>query len=135
LLLAVARMAADTAGVVGWILTVAVAWLYFQTPPAVAMQASVAGILASLPIALVVATSILQVTLMIETGAIARVVALVKSVAPADRVVQIMIINVGFGTMLTALGAVPVSILPPIMIALGYYPSRPSPCRRWATTP
>jgi len=120
LLLAVARMAADTAGVAGWVLTVAVAWLYFQTPPAVALQASLAGILASLPIALVVATSILQVTLMIETGAIARVVALVKSVAPGDRVVQIMIINVGFGTMLTALGAVPVSILPPIMLALGY---------------
>ena len=31
-----------------------------------------------------------------------------------------MLINVGFGTILTALGAVPVSILPPIMISLGY---------------
>ena len=57
---------------------------------------------------------------MLETGAIARVVALMKSVAPNDQVVQIMLINVGFGTLLTALGAVPVSILPPIMLALGY---------------
>jgi len=57
---------------------------------------------------------------MLETGAIARVVALIKSVAPGDRVAQIMLINVGFGTLLTALGAVPVSILPPIMLALGY---------------
>jgi lactate permease len=57
---------------------------------------------------------------MIETGAIARVVALIKSIAPGDQVVQIMLINVGFGTLLTALGAVPVSILPPIMLALGY---------------
>jgi lactate permease len=57
---------------------------------------------------------------MIETGAIARVVTLIKTVAPGDRVVQIMLINVGFGTLLTALGAVPVSILPPIMLALGY---------------
>ena len=31
-----------------------------------------------------------------------------------------MIINVGFGTLLAALGATPVSILPPIMLALGY---------------
>lgn len=31
-----------------------------------------------------------------------------------------MIINIGFGTLLTALGAVPVSVLPPIMLALGY---------------
>jgi lactate permease len=120
LLLVLRRMAADTAGVIGWVVTVLVAWLYFQTPLSVIFRASLSGIVASLPIALVVATSILQVTVMIETGAIARVVALIKSVAPGDQVVQIMLINVGFGTLLTALGAVPVSILPPIMLALGY---------------
>ena len=78
LLLILRRTAADMAGVVGWVFTVAVAWLYFQTPLRVALQASLAGVVASLPIALVVATSILQVTIMIETGAIARVVALIK---------------------------------------------------------
>jgi lactate permease len=57
---------------------------------------------------------------MLETGAIARIVAMIKTVAPGDQVVQIMLINVGFGTLLTALGAVPVSILPPILLALGY---------------
>ena len=113
LLLVLRRTPADLAGVVGWICTVLVAWLYFQTPLSVALRASLSGIVASLPIALVVATSIFQVTIMIETGAIARVVALIKSVAPGDQVVQIMLINVGFGTLLTALGAVPVSILPP----------------------
>ncbi|MGC9332871.1 MAG: L-lactate permease [Anaerolineae bacterium] len=120
LLLTLRRMAADTAGVIGWVFTVAVAWLFFKTPPIIALQASISGIVASLPIALVVATSILQVTVMLETGAIARVVALIKTVAPGKRVAQIMLINVGFGTLLTALGAVPVSILPPIMLALGY---------------
>jgi lactate permease len=120
LLLTLRRTAADTAGLIGWVWTVAVAWLYFQTPLGVALRASLAGVVASLPIALVVATSILQVTVMLETGAIARVVATIKTVAPGDRVVQIMLINVGFGTLLTALGAVPVSILPPILLALGY---------------
>jgi lactate permease len=120
LLFILRRTAADVAGIVGWAATILIAWPYFQTPLVITLQASLAGIVASLPIALVVATSILQITVMIETGAIARVVALIKSVAPGDRVVQIMLINVGFGTLLTALGAVPVSILPPIMIALGY---------------
>lgn len=119
-LLVARRMAADVAGVIGWLVAVGVACLYFRTAPGVALRASLGGIVASLPISIVVATSILQITIMIETGAIARVVALVKSVAPGDRVVQIMLINVGFGTLLTALGAVPVSILPPIMLALGY---------------
>ena len=120
LLLVLRRSAADVAGIAGWLFTVLVAWLFFKTPLLVAFRASLSGIIASLPIALVVATSILQVTIMIETGAIARVVALVKSVAPGNQVVQIMLINIGFGTLLTALGAVPVSILPPIMLALGY---------------
>ncbi len=122
LLLTLRHTAADTAGMIGWVITVLVAWLYFKTPPGIILQASLAGIVASLPISLVVATSILQVTVMIETGAIARIVALIKSVAVGDQAVQIMLINVGFGTLLTALGAVPVSILPPIMIALGYPP-------------
>lgn len=114
------RMAADMAGLIGWAAAMLAAWLYFQTPLQVALTASLAGVVASLPITLMVATSILQVTLMLETGAIARVVALVKSVAPRDQVVQIMIVNIGFGTLLAALGATPVSILPPIMLALGY---------------
>jgi lactate permease len=120
LLLVLNRTAADVAGLVGWIVTVAIAWLAFHTPLSIALQASLAGVVASLPIALVVATSILQVTVMQETGSIARVVTLIKSVAPGDRVVQIMLINVGIGTLLAALGAVPVSILPPIMLCLGY---------------
>ncbi|RLC95244.1 MAG: L-lactate permease, partial [Chloroflexi bacterium] len=109
-LLVLRRTAADVAGAVGWVVALVVAWLYFKTPLSVALRASLSGVMASLPIALVVATSILQVTVMLETGAIARVVALIKSVAPEDRVVQILLINVGVGTLLTALGAVPVSI-------------------------
>ncbi len=120
LLLTLRRTAADTAGLIGLGVTAAVAWLVFETSPVVILRAGLGGLVASLPISLVVATSILQVTLMLETGAIARLVTLIKTVAPADQVVQIMLINVGVGTVLTALGAVPVSILPPIMLALGY---------------
>lgn len=114
------RMAADTAGLVGWLVAVLTAWLYFQTPLKITLSASLAGIVASLPITLMVATSILQITVMLESGAIARVVALIKTIAPKDQIVQIMIINIGFGTLLAALGATPVSILPPIMLAMGY---------------
>ncbi|MBU1228512.1 MAG: L-lactate permease [Proteobacteria bacterium] len=120
LLLLVYRVAADTAGFLGWILAALVAWLYFQTPLEVVLTSSAAGVVASLPIALVMAASIMQITLMQETGAVARVVALMKTIAPGQQTVQIMIINVGFGILLTSLGAVTVSILPPIMLALGY---------------
>jgi len=111
---------ADIAGVIGWLLTVLVAWLYFKTPIINTLLISLAGVVASLPITIMVATSLLQITIMKETGAIDRVVAFIKTIAPGNQVAQILILNIGFGTLLAALGATPVSILPPIMIALGY---------------
>jgi lactate permease len=120
LLLVWRRMAADLAGLIGWGVCLLTAWLYFQTPLAIAFKASLAGVVASFPITLMVAASLLQIFIMAETGALARIVALIKTIAPRDQVIQIMIVNVGFGTLLAALGATPVSILPPIMLALGY---------------
>lgn len=114
------KTAADTAGWAGWLAAALAAGLYFRTPPGIILKASLGGIIASLPIAIMVGTSIYQITVMLETGAIARIVALIKTVAPRDKIIQIMIINVGFGTLLAAMGATPVSILPPIMLGLGY---------------
>jgi lactate permease len=119
-LIAFLKRAADTAGALGWFFTLAVAVFYFKTSPGVCLRASAAGIVASLPISLMVAASLFQMGVMLECGAVARLVATLKGVAREDRVAQILIINVGFGTLLTALGATPVSILPPIMVALGY---------------
>ncbi len=114
------KTAADIAGLIGWVATTLVAILFFQTPPSIALLVSLAGVVASFPITLMVAASLLQVFIMVETGALARVVTLIKTISPVDQVVQIMIVNIGFGTLLAALGATPVSILPPIMLALGY---------------
>jgi lactate permease len=120
LLLVAAKKAADISGALGWLAAVLVAWLYFRTSLAVALKASLSGMVASFPISLMVATSIFQVTVMLESGAIARVVTLMKTVSPQDKVVQVLLVNVGFGTLIAAMGATPVSILPPIMLALGY---------------
>ncbi len=114
------KMAADYAGLIGWVVTALVVLIFFKTPLQVVIKSSLAGVVASFPITLMVAASLLQVFIMSETGALDRIVTLIKTVAPTDQAVQIMIINVGFGTLLAALGATPVSILPPIMLALGY---------------
>jgi lactate permease len=120
LLLLWKRLPADLAGLFGWGFTSVIAYLVFRTPISIILKSGFAGILASFPISLMVATSMFQVSIMIETGAISRVVGIMKTIAPKDPVVQIMIINIGFGTILAALGATPVSILPPIMLAMGY---------------
>lgn len=111
---------ADTSGLVGWLLVMLVAYLFFHTSLEVGLTASLAGIVASFPVSLMVATSIFQITFLECTGALQRIVIFVKTLAKNDRAVQIMIINMGIGTLLVAVGATPVSILPPIMVALGY---------------
>ena len=107
--------------VIGWLLTMLVAVMFFNTSPAVALYASVSGILASFGISLMVLFTILQVTMMDLTGAIRSISEYIKSIA-AERYEQIMILNVGFGSFLVSIGATPVTMLPPIMIALGFSP-------------
>ena len=114
------QFAADTSGIIGWLLTLIIAWLFFNTSMDVGLRSSMAGIVASFPVSLMVLTSILQISFMEATGALQRVAVFVKTFASGDRAVQIMLINVGAGTLLVSIGATPVSILPPILIALGY---------------
>lgn len=106
---------------IGWVLTMVVAVLFFNTSPAIALYASASGILASFGISLMVLFTILQVTMMDLTGAIRSISEYIKSIA-AERYEQIMILNVGFGSFLVSIGATPVTMLPPIMIALGFSP-------------
>ena len=108
-------------GILGWLLTVVLAILFFQTSPDIALYASWSGVLSSFGISLMVLFTILQVTMMDVTGAIARITAYIKSIA-AERYEQIMILNVGFGSFLVSIGATPVTMLPPIMLALGFSP-------------
>jgi lactate permease len=108
-------------GILGWILTVIIAIIFFQTDISVALAASWYGVLSSFGISLMVLFTILQVTMMDITGAIASITAYIKTIA-AERYEQIMILNVGFGTFLVSIGATPVTMLPPIMLALGFSP-------------
>lgn len=114
------RMAADLAGLWGLLTAALSACFYFGTAPSTVFWSSVAGFIGSLPIAFVMGASIFQITVMEKSGAVGRLVTLMKSTAPGEQVVQLLLINVGFGILLTSLGAVTVSIIPPIMIALGY---------------
>ena len=108
-------------GIIGWLLTVVIAVVFFQTSPAIAFYASWNGVLSSFGISLMVFFTILQVTMMDMTGAITRITAYIRTIA-AERYEQIMILNVGFGSFLVSVGATPVTMLPPIMLALGFSP-------------
>ncbi len=112
--------AADSSGALGLFLTIGIAYFSFNTTLEVGLRSSAAGIIASFPVSLMVLTSIFQISFMEATGALRRIAVFVKTFASVDRTVQIMLINMGAGTLLVSVGATPVSILPPILVALGY---------------
>jgi len=115
------RQSGTLMGIFGWVLTVIIAVFFFQTSASVALAASWEGVLSSFGISLMVLFSILQVTMMDVTGAISSITSYIKTIA-AERYEQIMMLNVGFGTFLVSIGATPVTMLPPIMLALGFSP-------------
>ena len=114
------RMAADVAGAWGLALTLALALFCFDTAPEVAGKALLAGVVGSLPVGLVLTASIFQITVMAELGALGRITVLMKTLVPGHPAVRILLINVGFGILLTGLGAATMAILPPLLLALGY---------------
>ncbi len=120
ILLIFCKISADIAGFWGLIVTVALAVFYFDTSFSIIPSVLLAGSLGSLPVGLVIAASILQVTIMAESGALGRIIALIKTLTPHHQAVQVLLINVGIGILLTGLGAASVAIFPPLLMGLGY---------------
>lgn len=111
---------ADISGIVGWAVISIIAFFFFQTSIEVILRSTAAGLIKSFAVSLIVATSLLQMAFMEKTGALKRVIIFIKTIASENRAVQIMIINIGFGTLMVSVGATPVSLLPPILLAMGY---------------
>ena len=51
------RFAADTSGIVGWLATLLIAVTAFNTPVEMGLRSSLAGVIASFPVSLMVVTS------------------------------------------------------------------------------
>ena len=120
-MLLVLKWKADTTGFIMWIIMVILAVAYFKTNTGVVFLASIAGFIKSYPIALMVCTSIFMITYMQKTGALQRIIVAFKTLGgEGKQPFQIMFINIGLGCFLVSIGATPVTMLPPIMIAIGY---------------
>ncbi len=111
---------ADISGTAGWLLICIIAFLFFQTSLEVILRSTASGLIKSFPVSLIVATSLLQMAFMEKTGALKRIIIFIKTISNENQAVQIMMVNIGFGTLMVSVGATPVSLLPPILLALGY---------------
>ncbi|MCG3218394.1 MAG: L-lactate permease [Candidatus Heimdallarchaeota archaeon] len=114
---------ADTVGLMTWFLISYLAYMVLDTAIEVVVFASIGGMIASFPISLMVLTSILMLTFMEKTGSLARISAAFKQLGGGEeKGFQIMILCLGIGTFLVSIGATPVTMLPPILYALGFSP-------------
>lgn len=118
--LIVFRQAADLSALIGWAAVSAIAFLFFHTSLEVILRSTLSGMVRSFSVSLIVAMSLLQMAYMERTGALQRIIVFLKTLSSENRAIEIMMINIGFGTLMVAVGATPVSILPPILLALGY---------------
>jgi lactate permease len=120
-LLVIKSWKADTTGIIVWLLVSVLAY-FLATPITDIFLISIAGIVDSLKITLMVGASIFMITYMNESGALRRIIVFVKTLKGSHPAWQILYLNFGVGCFLVSIGATPVSILPPIMIALGFPP-------------
>ncbi len=107
-------------GTILFILMLLIGIYAFKTDWRVASLASIAGIIKSFPISLMVLTSILMITYQQKTGSLDKIVVAFKKIGGGNKAFQIMIINLAIGCFLVAIGATPVTMLPPVLMAMGY---------------
>ncbi|HEX3027245.1 MAG TPA: L-lactate permease, partial [Clostridia bacterium] len=119
-MLVIFKKPADISGITGLIVISLIAMLFFHTSLEVILRSAAAGFVKSFSVSLIVATSLLQRALIEKSGALKRIIIFIKTLSPENRAAQIMLINIGFGTLMVAVGATPVSLLPPILLAMGY---------------
>lgn len=120
LLLVVFKVPTEWSCIIGWAAIAVIAFLFFNTSVEVILRSSLAGVVSSLGITLLIAAAVLQIAFMEETGAVARIVAFIKSLAPDDEYARSMVVANGAGTTLVSIGATPAAVLPPIFKGLGY---------------
>lgn len=119
-MLLIFKKSADISGFIGFLVVSIVAFFAFKTGIEVIWRSALAGFIKSFSVSLIVATSLLQMAFLEKTGALKRIIVFIKTIASENKAVQIMLINIGFGTLMVSVGATPVSLLPPILLAMGY---------------
>ena len=114
------RLPADYSGLIGFLTALLVSMLYFHTDAIVTAKSVLAGIIESLPITLLVAASMLQVFFMEQTGAIKRIAVALKTLGGGDKIATAIVLNIGVAAILWGVGLNPLSILPLLLISLGF---------------
>ncbi|WP_371804024.1 L-lactate permease [Candidatus Lokiarchaeum ossiferum] len=114
------KMKAHQVGIIIYAIMFVLAIIIFKTNWKVGILASLAGMVKSFPISMMVLTSIFMMTYQEKTGSLQKIVVNFKKIGGGNQAFQIMFINLALGTFLVSIGATPVTMLPPVLLAMGY---------------
>jgi lactate permease len=115
------RQSGGRMAIVGWLAACVLACTYFKTPISVALGATAFGIVKALAISVAVVFTMLMIFVMREAGALKTIADAIKRIA-ATREEQALFIGMGFGSFVTALGALTTALFPPLLVAIGFPP-------------
>ena len=116
------KQSGATMAVIGWIIAVLLAFIFFKTPFKVTMGASWYGFVKSFGISIAVIFTMFMIFLMKEVGALGTISGAVKRLV-VGKEVQALNIGIGFGSFLTSLGIVTPAMFPPLLMAMGFGPA------------
>lgn len=111
-----------TMAVIGWVVSVLLAFTFFKTPLMVVLGASWYGFVKSFGISIAVVFTMFMIFLMKEIGALNVISGAVKRTV-VGREVQALNVGIGFGSFLTSLGIVTPAMFPPLLVAMGFAPA------------
>jgi len=119
-MLLLVKSSVGRAGFFGLLTALILSTFYFHTSLEVIWRSIVAGFIASLPVSMIVVASLLQLSIMESSGAMKRIISFSKQLCSKDEIFQVLILVIGLGTVLSSAGAVPVTVITPILVAMGY---------------
>ncbi len=114
------RLKGDICAIAGLAAASIAALTYFHTESIIVWKSILAGILTSLPITLLVGTSMFQAFFMERVGAFNRITIAMKNITSGDDMASVAIINIGIAGILSWFGINPLCILPLLLIGMGY---------------
>lgn len=94
------KKSSDISSVLGWLVISVVAVLFFKISLEVIGPSTLEGFLKSFPVTLITATSLFQMVFMEKTGALKSVVIFSKTIASNNKAMQVMMISMGFCSLM-----------------------------------
>jgi lactate permease len=117
------RWGGNRAGPVGWVVGLAVAWLFFGAGPDVLFYSQVQALLLSLFVLYIIWMALVFYRVVDEAGAIAVTGQGIARLT-GDRVMQLLLLAWAFSSFLQGVAAfgVPIAVVAPLLIGLGFPP-------------